>query len=220
MSALPSQTKKILKRRRKRRNMKKVFATKFNAACLVLIPACIGINYIGKMFAQLLKLPLWLDCIGTGIGACLGGPIIGGIAGGLTNVIYSVTAADTITLVYSLTSLAIGVAVGIMARLGFMKRLAGAIATACVAGMTAVAVSTPLNIIFWEGMTGNVWGDALFAWTQNQGMPLALGSFLDEVVVDVPDKLLVILIVFLIMKGLPKTVHALYESDDTIEELD
>lgn len=200
--------------------MKKLFATKFNAACLVLIPACIGINYIGKMFAQLLKLPLWLDNIGTGLAGCLGGPIIGGIAGGLTNIIYSVTAADAITLVYSLTSLALGIVFGIMARMGFMKNIAGAILTTVATGMTAVIVSTPLNIIFWEGQTGNIWGDAVFSWSQAQGLPLALGSFLDEVVVDVPDKLIVALVVFVIIKGLPKTVRSLYESSDTIETLD
>ena len=58
-----------------------LFKTKFDAATIVLIPACIGINYLGKMFASLLKLPLWLDSIGTCIGGCLGGPIIGGICG-------------------------------------------------------------------------------------------------------------------------------------------
>lgn len=200
--------------------MKKLFATKFNAACLVLIPACIGINYIGRAFAQFLKLPLWLDCIGTGIGGCLGGPIIGGLIGGLTNIIYSITLADTITLVYALTSLAIGLVFGVMARIGFMKRLAMAIVTALLVGLTAVLVSTPLNLIFWGGQTGNVWGDAFFAWSQTQGIPLVLSSFLDEVIVDVPDKLIVVLVVFVIVKTLPKTVRSLYDSSDDIESLD
>ena len=48
-----------------------LFKTKFDAATIVLIPACIGINYLGKMFASLLKLPLWLDSIGTCIGLSL-----------------------------------------------------------------------------------------------------------------------------------------------------
>ena len=40
--------------------MNHLFKTKLNAACFVLIPACIGINYLGKLFASVLKLPLWL----------------------------------------------------------------------------------------------------------------------------------------------------------------
>lgn len=48
--------------------MNNLFKTKFDAAVIVLIPACIGINYLGKLFASVLKLPLWLDSIGTCIG--------------------------------------------------------------------------------------------------------------------------------------------------------
>ena len=200
--------------------MSNIFKTKLNAACIVLIPACIGINYLGKLFASVLKLPLWLDSIGTCIGAVLGGQIIGGICGAENNLIYGFTTGDSITLVYALTSLGIGVAVGIMARLGRMKKLSGAVLTACVAGFVAVLISTPLNILFWGGTTGNLWGDAVFAWSQASGLPVALGSFLDEVIVDVPDKLITLLIVFAIIKGLPKKLTSLYEMGDEVESLD
>ena len=200
--------------------MSNIFKTKLNAACIVLIPACIGINYLGKLFASVLKLSLWLDSIGTCIGAVLGGPIIGGICGAANNLIYGFTTGDSITLVYALTSLGIGVAVGIMARLGRMKKLSGAVLTACVAGFVAVLISTPLNILFWGGTTGNLWGDAVFAWSQASGLPVALGSFLDEVIVDVPDKLITLLIVFAIIKGLPKKLTSLYEMGDEVESLD
>lgn len=95
--------------------MKNLFKTKFDAAVIVLIPACIGINYLGKLFASVLKLPLWLDSIGTCIGGCLGGPIIGAICGAANNLIYGFSAGDNITLIYALTSLGIGAAAGIMA---------------------------------------------------------------------------------------------------------
>ena len=200
--------------------MKNLFKTKFDAAVIVLIPACIGINYLGKLFASVLKLPLWLDSIGTCIGGALGGPIIGGICGAANNLIYGFTTGDSITLVYALTSLGIGIAVGIMARLGRMGKLSGALLTSVVAGLVAVCISTPLNVIFWGGTTGNVWGDALFAATQAGGMPVALGSFLDEVVVDVPDKIITVFIVYAILKGLPKKLTALYDVNEGIESLD
>ena len=168
----------------------------------------------------MLKLPLWLDSIGTCIGAVLGGPVIGAVCGAANNLIYGFTTGDTITLVYALTSLGIGVAVGIMARLGQMKKLPGAILSACVAGLAAVVISTPLNIIFWGGTTGNVWGDAVFAWSQASGMPVFLGSLLDEVVVDVPDKLITILVVYAIVKGLPGKLTSMYDVDNKVESLD
>jgi len=180
--------------------MKNLFKTKFDAAVIVLIPACIGINYLGKLFASVLKLPLWLDSIGT----CIGG----------------FSAGDNITLIYALTSLGIGAAVGIMARLGFMKTFPKAIITACVAGLAAVVISTPLNVLFWGGTTGNVWGDAVFAATRAANMPVFLGSLLDEVVVDVPDKLITLIVVFFILKGLPNKLTTLYEANSEIETLD
>ncbi len=200
--------------------MANVFKTKFDVATIVLIPACIGINYIGKLFASFLKLPLWLDSIGTCIGGCLGGPIIGGLCGAANNIIYGLTTGDNITLIYALTSLGIGIAVGIMARLGYMKSFGKALLTSVVAGFVAVVISTPLNVIFWGGTTGNVWGDALFAATQAANMPVFLGSFLDEVVVDVPDKIITLIIVFFILKGLPAKLTTLYENNDEVESLD
>lgn len=197
-----------------------LFKTKFNAATIVLIPACIGINYLGKMLASLLKLPLWLDSIGTCIGGCLGGPVIGAICGAANNLIYGFTAGDNITLIYALTSLGIGVAAGIMARLGFMKSFPKALLTAVVAGLVAVVISTPLNVIFWGGTTGNVWGDMVFAATQAAGMPVFLGSLLDEVVVDVPDKIITLIIVFFVLKGLPQKLTALYDANAKVERLD
>ena len=200
--------------------MKNVFKTKLSTASLVLIPACIGINYLGKLFASVLKLPLWLDSIGTCIGGALGGPIIGAICGAANNLIYGFTTGDSITLVYALTSLGIGLAVGSMARLGKMEKLSGALLTAVVAGLVAVCVSTPLNVLFWGGTTGNVWGDAVFAATQAANMPVFLGSLLDEVVVDVPDKLITLIVVFFILKGLPNKLTTLYEANSEIEALD
>ena len=200
--------------------MKNIFKTKLNTASLVLIPACIGINYLGKLFASVLKLPLWLDSIGTCIGGALGGPIIGAICGAANNLIYGFTTGDSITLVYALTSLGIGLVVGIMARLGKMEKVNGALLTSLAGGLAAVLISTPLNVIFWGGTTGNVWGDAVFAATQAANLPVVLGSFLDEVVVDVPDKIITVLIVFAILKGLPKKLTALYDVNDSVESLD
>ena len=101
--------------------MGKIFKTKFTTATIVLIPACIGINYLGKLFASLLKLPLWLDCIGTCIGACLGGPVIGAVCGAANNLIYGLTTGVKITMVYAFTNLCSGLAVGILAIMYFIS---------------------------------------------------------------------------------------------------
>ena len=95
-----------------------------------------------------------------------------------------------------------------------------AMITACVGGLAAVIVSTPLNIIYWGGQTGNVWGDAVFAATQASNLPVWLGSLLDELVVDVPDKLITGVVVYLIISKLPNKLTSLYDANAVVESLD
>lgn len=197
----------------------KLWSLKFNTVTLVLIPAAIGINYLGKLFAGVLKLPLWLDSIGTCLAAVLAGPIVGAICGAANNIIYGLT-MDPISMVYALTNVGIGITVGILCYKGFMKNLRGAILTGIIVGVVSVLISTPLNIIFWGGTTGNVWGDALYAWLVSQNIPIWIASFFDELVVDLPDKLAVVVLVFLIQKSLPKSLISLYQNSGEIENLD
>ena len=114
----------------------------------------------------------------------------------------------------------IGFFVGVMARSGFMQTFPKALITSLVAALAAIVVSTPLNIIFWGGQTGNIWGDAVFAAAQAASIPLWLSSFFDEVIVDVPDKIVTLILVFIIVKSLPEKLTSLYAGSDEIERLD
>lgn len=201
------------------RNTGKVnpWTLKLSTVQIVLIPVAIGINYVGKIFAAMLKLPLWLDCIGSCLAACLGGPIVGALSGIINNVLYGVT-VDPIATVYALTQAGIGATVGYLAYKGKMEHIMGAIMTGIIAGAVAVLISTPLNIHFWGGQTGNVWGDAAFASLLAGGAPVWIASLVDEALVDIPDKILVLVITFLLLKSLPKRLHAIFNSQN--EELE
>lgn len=196
------------------KKLKTIWSVKLTTASLVLIPAAIGINYVAKLFASMLKLPLWLGTLGTCISACLAGPIVGGIAGFLTNIVYGLT-IDPISTVYSITAAAIGVSVGIAARLKYMSKWYHILITSLIVAAIAIIISTPLNMIYWGGTTGNVWGDAVFAAMGSKGF---FASFVDELVVDIPDKIVVLFLAAGIYKVLPKSLIAIYQSDD--EDLD
>lgn len=195
-----------------------LWSFRFSTAALVLIPAAVGINYIGKLFVELLKLPLWVDSIGTVLSSMLAGPIIGALVGIVNNVIYGFTTSP-VSFVYAITSAVIGLVTGIMAYKGWISNIGKALVLGFVVGLIAATVSTPLNISFWEGTTGNVWGDALFAWMTAQGNPLWIASFADSVVVDVPDKMVTVLISFLIFRNLPEKVLTMYDTQQEIERL-
>ncbi len=62
-----------------------------NGVRIFLITAiCILINYLGKIIAVNMELPLWLDSIGTAICAYIYGPVCGAIVGVSVNVVYGV----------------------------------------------------------------------------------------------------------------------------------
>lgn len=197
---------------------KSMWSLRLSTAALVLIPVAIGINYIGKTIAAALKLPLWIDSLGTILASMLAGPIVGGLAGIINNIIYGFT-QDPISTVYAITSLFIGIVVGALSYTGWLKSFGKACILGLIVGLVAAIVSTPLNIIFWGGQTGNVWGDALLAVMLKEGYPVWLASFFDSVVVDIPDKFVSVLICYFIFKGLPNNVKNLYRGGQKIEEL-
>ncbi|ATO50806.1 MULTISPECIES: membrane protein [Brevibacillus] len=190
-----------------------------STTALVLIPVAVGVNYIGKLFAGLLKLPLWLDAIGTVLASLLAGPIIGGLSGLINNIIYGLT-VDPISFVYALTSLCMGLVAGAMAFKGWINSWGKAAVVGLTVGVTAVLISTPLNVWFWGGQTGNLWGDIVFASVMNKTQSIWLASFLDELVVDVPDKLLTVLVAYGIYRVLPKSLIHMYKNKSDIESLD
>lgn len=197
---------------------KRIWTLQFSIAAFVLIPSAVVINFLGKLFASVLKLPLWVDAIGTVFASMLAGPVVGAIVGVVNNVVYGFT-TDHVSFVYAITQAFIGLTAGIMAYKGWISNIGKAVVLGLVVGVIAAIVSTPLNIIFLEGATNNVWGDALFAAMLAQDMPLWLASFADSIVVDVPDKVVTVLISFFIFKGLPQNVKLMYVNQGESERL-
>ena len=197
---------------------KSMWSFRLSTAALVLIPVAIGINYIGKTIASLLHLPLWLDSIGTVLAAMLAGPIVGSLSGVINNIIYGLT-LDPVSFAYAITSLFIGLVVGILAYKGWISSISKVFMIGLVVVIVAAVVSTPINIIFWGGTTGNIWGDALYTGTIANGIPTWLASFLDELVVDIPDKILTVLVSYLIFRGLPNSFVNSYRKEYDIEEI-
>ena len=59
----------------------------FSMLALLIIPVGVAVNFVGGQLASILKLPMYLDTIGTIFAAMLCGPWVGAVTGGLTNVV-------------------------------------------------------------------------------------------------------------------------------------
>jgi len=197
---------------------KNVWAFRFTTLSLVLIPVAVGINYVGKLFASALKLPLWLDSIGTVLAGMLAGPWIGAISGAVNNIIFGIT-ADPVSFWYLITSIVIGLLVGYLAMTGWIRDFPRAVVLGLIVALAAAIVSTPINVFLWEGTTGNIWGDGLYTILRNGGTPIWIASFIDELVVDLLDKVATVVISFLIFKALPQRLTGLFAGQDQVERL-
>ena len=133
-------------------------------------------------------------------------------SGAANNVIFGLT-ADPISFWYLITSIAIGLVVGYLAFTGWISTFGRSVILGLTVGAVAAVVSTPINVILWEGQTGNVWGDALYAALVGNGWPIWIASFLDSLVVDIPDKLATVIVSFLIVRALPERLTGLFGGD-------
>lgn len=91
----------------------------FSSQALVLIVISIAINMIGGQLASMVKLPIFLDSIGTLISAVLLGPVIGMLTGLLTNLLWGLL-TDPIAAAFAPVAMVIGPSpVGWRERVGF-----------------------------------------------------------------------------------------------------
>ncbi len=165
---------------------------------ILLVIFCVFINYIGRLFADTQELPVWLDTVGTVYAAYSLGPICGAMVGAAVNIAYALY--DPITLLYGLTSIAVGVIVGISTKKGMFKDLFGVMSTALAVTVASVAISVPLNCIFTHGYTENIWGDGVIGLFQEIGFHRILSCILGQFYLDFLDKVITMLLVFLAVR--------------------
>ncbi len=100
--------------------------SQFDTRTIVLIPIAIAINIIlGQTVAAALKVPIYLDSIGTILVGVLAGPIAGALTGGLANLIWTYVLPAPFHSDYAapffIVAVEIGLLAGIFGRLGFFR---------------------------------------------------------------------------------------------------
>lgn len=171
--------------------------TKKNYQIGLFVIFCILINYAGKAFAVYAELPLWLDSIGTVMSAYLLGPVCGAIVGAVNNILYGMQ--NSVSYIYMFTSICIGIIVGVFAKRKFFDTLFQVTSLSVLITMVSVIISTILNVIFYDGMTGNIWGDGVIGYMQEQGYPVILSYVAGEFYIDFLDKLLSLCLIYIMI---------------------
>ncbi|HSO93985.1 MAG TPA: DUF4013 domain-containing protein, partial [Candidatus Dormibacteraeota bacterium] len=155
---------------------------------LTVLPLCLGLNIAGHAVAVALKLPIFGDSTGTILAGVLAGPWVGGSVGVLSNLLTSNT-FDPIAAPYAVVSFALGFTAGLGRYLRWQSRPSRWLLLWIVCVMVSALLSTPINFVVGGGQSGVGFGDAIYS-SLTTRLPRALASFVGEVAVDFPDKLL------------------------------
>jgi energy-coupling factor transport system substrate-specific component len=170
---------------------------------VALILSSLGLNFAGHAIAVTFGLPLFLDSIGTVLAGVVGGPWVGGSVGFISNLVSSTT-IDPIAAPYAIVSFAVGFAAGLARYLNWQKRATGWVSLWLVTFAISSLVSTPLNFLISNGNTGVGPGDSIYAGLYGAHLPRILSAFMGEAAVDLPDKLITVVVALLIAQGLPR----------------
>ena len=121
-------------------------ARQFDTRTIVLMPLAIAINIIlGQTVAGALKIPIYLDSIGTILVGVLAGPIPGALTGFLANILWTYVVPPpfqgSAAAAFAIVAAVIGLLAGTFGRLGFMRpRPDRSVGELVLGGIVALAI--------------------------------------------------------------------------------
>ena len=154
------------------------------------------LNVLGRFLSYSLNLPIWFDSIGTCTAAYytgIWGGLTAGLLGNLLSGVFDVTA-----LVHSLTSVVVALAVHVFIQRGYMNQALKAVIASFWLGNICVICSTPINIIFYDGYSGNLWGDTLVDMLRWYDVSDTISALAGEAIVQIVDKQVCVMAAYII----------------------
>ena len=127
-------------------------ASDFTTRAWVLIPVGVGINFVGGTLVSVLKLPIFLDTIGTILVALLAGPWVAALTGLITNLVLVVS--DPTLIAFAPVNVAIGLIAGFLALQGWFTTYPKIVGSGLIIMLTGVILSAPIVVLVFGGVTG------------------------------------------------------------------
>ena len=180
--------------------------TDFTMLAMLLIPISVAVSVVAGQIALALKLPVYLDTIGTVFAAMLCGPWVGGAVGLITNLIIGIS--DPISMLYAVVNVAVGLVTGFCARKGGFSIQGGFSAgwwkwliSIVLIVFASIVTSAPITVML-GGVTSS--GSSLIV-----AVLLASGANIWEAVISAElyttllDRIIAIFFTYLIIKVIP-----------------
>lgn len=171
-----------------------------NTKSLTLVSMGIALNVIGALVAYALRLPIYLDSIGTILVACLLGPkfaVMTGVCGSLV----SGMTFDPYSIYFAPVQISTGLLAGIMYNIGFLKGKKTPIGVFIFTLPTSL-ISAIIAAYIFGGVTSS--GSSYIVQILSHfNIPMVVSVFITQLCTDYADKFLAVAIVALAVVALP-----------------
>jgi energy-coupling factor transport system substrate-specific component len=186
----------------------------FTTMTWVLIPVAIAINIAVGQIVALLKLPVFLDSIGTVLVGIICGPWAGALTGALSNTIWGLFNPDA--LPWWPVAFFIGLVAGFCANAGLFKNWWKVIISGFLIALTAAITSTPIAVYLYGGITASG-SSFITAYLLQTGQGVVSAVLSTSFLVEPVDKIATAMLAFAIVQGLSKRLVARFPRPENAE---
>lgn len=177
------------------------------ARLVSMIPVALVLNIVVGQIIGSVGIPLYLDSTGTVLVAALAGPWAGIATGVLSSLVWS--AFNPSVLPFAATSAAVGGLAGVAIKHGALKNIATVLLSGAVIGVVVGMLAAPVAAFVYGGTAG-VGTGTVVSLLREMGHSLLQSVTLQSFISDPLDKALVMLLVWLVLKSLPKRTLAAF----------
>jgi energy-coupling factor transport system substrate-specific component len=184
------------------KSIRQRIAEEMTGAALPFVAFCIALNLTVGQITAALKIPLYLDSIGTILVAVLVGPWSAVICGSTANLLAAAFGNPSMIFFIPVV-VVIGAFSGFLARRGWFRKWYLVVLGGILQGILAAVVSAPISAYVFGGvmMAGT---DFLVLYFRSVGNTLLNSVVYQGLASDPVDKLVSYLIVFFLTKNLPQ----------------
>ena len=177
------------------------------ARTIAIIPVALVLNILLGQVTDSVFVPLYLNSVGTVFVATLSCPSAGLATGALSSVVWALF--NPLALPFAAGSALTGWLTGVVIKKGAFKNIFATIISGAVIGLITGAVAAPVAAFVYGGTAG-VGTGAVVRLFREMGISLLASVTWQSFISDPLDKAIVMLIVFVVVKSLPKrTTRAL-----------
>lgn len=169
-----------------------------------LIPAAVALNVVGGYINTVLRLPTFLDTIGTAVVAMTVGPWWGALAGATTNIIKGFTVGP-ISIPFAASNVAAALVWGYGVRWGMGKSFVRFLILSLIVAFVVACVNVPIAVFIFGGATGH-FSDVITAAFLGMGQRLIVSVFSAKILVELADKIISSFVALAILRALPASM--------------